>query len=384
MKKAVLFVPLILLFACSGKNTIHIQGNFIKAKNKVVYLDEMSINESVNLDSTEVKKGGAFHFRFKAEAPSFYQLKITPNNFITLLLEPGERVYIESERDFLPYGYVVEGSEGSELIKLLDDHLISTQKTLDSIVVEYQSNMDKEGFDTLEVQLNEKYSKVITQQRRFTIGFILDHISSLASIKALYQQFDSVTYVLYDMKDLQYVKIVADSLKVYYPDSKHTLALLADLESQMARFNAQRISELINNSEPIGIEIALPDVNGDTIALSSFRGKYVLLTFWASWDEASINLNTELKRLYNQYHPRGFEIYQVSFDNDKEEWSRAIRFDELSWISVCGLDYPNSPIINRFNIQKLPTNFLLDREGDIIGKDFTGRTLKIKLAQLFD
>jgi peroxiredoxin len=375
MKKKVLFIPLILLFACSGKDTIRIHGNFTRAENEVIYLDEMSINASVNLDSVKVKKGGVFRFKFKADEPSFYQVKKNPNNFITLLIEPGETVHVESERNFLPNGYSVKGSEGSERIKLLDDHLLQTQKILDSIVLDYQSNMDKAGFDTLEAQLNEKYLSAIRQQRRFTIGFILEHISSLASIKALYQQYDSVTYVLYDMKDLQYVKIVADSLKVHYPDSKHTRALLADLESEMARFNA---------TEPTGIDLSLPDVEGDTISLSSLRGQYVLLSFWASWDEASIRQNAELKRLYDQYHSRGFEIYQVSFDNNKEAWMRAIRFDELPWINVSDLNYPNSPVINRFNIQKLPANFLLDREGDITGKDFTGRTLKIKLTQLFD
>lgn len=384
MKSTILIVPLIFLFACSGKNTIRIDGNFTKAEDKMVYLDEMSINAFTHLDSIKTKKGGAFHFKVKADEPSFYRLKITPNNFITLLMEPGEKVHVESDRNFLPNGYSVEGSEGSKLVKQLDDNLLKTQQTLDSLIVEYRSSMDNPGFDSLEVQLNEQYNTAIRQQRRFTIGFILDNLTSLASIKALYQQYDSVTYVLYDMKDLQYVKIVADSLKVHYPDSKHTRDLLVNLESEMARFNAQRINELISNSEPAGIEIALPNSKGDTVALSSLRGKYVLLSFWASWDEASVNQNTELKRLYAQYHSQGFEIYQVSFDNSKEAWSRAIRFDELPWINVSGLDYPESPIINRFNIQKLPANFLLDRDGNIIGKDFTGRTLKIKLGQLFD
>lgn len=384
MKKTILLAPLIFLFACSGKDTILVKGNFTKAENKTLYLDEMSINASVNLDSIEVRKGGEFQFRFKAEEPTFYQLKITPNNFITLLIEPGEKVHVESDRNFLPNGYSVEGSEGSELIKQLDDNLLMTQRTLDSLISEYQSRMGMEGFDTLEAQLNEKYNAAIRQQRRFTIGFILDNITSLACVKALYQQYDSVTYVLYDMKDLQYVKIVADSLKVHYPESKHTKDLLVNLESEMARFNAQRISEMIRSTEPTGIEIALPNVEGDTVTLSSLLGKYVLLSFWASWDEASISQNGELKKLYEQYHSRGFEIYQVSFDNDIEDWSRAIRFDELPWINVSDLKYPNSPVISHFNIQKLPANYLLDREGSIIGKDFTGRTLKIKLTQLFD
>lgn len=384
MKRLVIYLPLIFLFACSGSDTIRIYGKFVKAENKFIYLDEVNINTSVNLDSVEVKKGGEFNFKFKVEEPGFYQLRISANNFITLLAEPGEKIHIESDNSFLPNGYSVEGSEGSSLIKLLDENILHTQKSLDSIIAAYKANMNEEGFDTLKTNLDEKYSAVINQQRRFTLRFILQNINSLASIKALYQKYDSATYVLNDIKDLQYLKIVADSLKLYYPNSKHTRALLTDLKNEMDRFNAQRISDLIISSEPSNIDIALPTPEGDTIALSSLRGKYVLLSFWASWDEASIRENIEFKKLYNQYHTLGFDIYQISFDTDKEAWRQAVHFDELPWINVSDLKYPNSPVVSLFNVQKLPANYLVDREGEIIGKDFTGRTLKIKLTQLFD
>jgi len=384
MRKILIAVSVVLLISCSGRDTIRIQGNFIKAANKIVCLDEVDINNSINLDSAKVNKGGEFSFKFTTAEPSYYQLKISENNFITLLAEPGENIYIESDESFLPNGYTIKGSGGSTLIKRLDDRLFKTQVSLDSIIAAYKSRMDEEGFDTLESELNEKYSKVVNQQRRFTIQFILNNISSLASIKALYQKYDSTTYVLNDIKDLQYLKIVADSLKVYYPDSKHTRALITDLNNEMDRFNAQRMSELVTNSASSTIEIELPTPEGDTISLSSLHGKYVLLSFWASWDEASVGQNIELKRLYNQYKSRGFEIYQVSFDSDPEAWKQAIRFDDLPWINVSDLRYPNSPVVSMFNIQKLPANYLLNKEGEIVGKDFTGRTLKIKLTQLFN
>ena len=384
MKKLLIFFTLVLLWSCNGRNTIHIEGHFYEVNNNTVYLDEVNINATVKLDSAKMTRKRTFRFKFKAEEPSFYQLKVGENNFITLLAEPGEDIYIESENAFLPDGYSVDGSEGSGMIKILDDKLLKTQKSLDSIVTLYETNMNTEGFDTLETQLNEAYDAVIVQQRRFTLRFILEDLTSLVNIKALYQKYDSVTYVLYDIKDLQYLKIVADSLNAYYPNSKHTRALVADLANEMDRYNARQIRDLISSSGESNIDIALPTPEGDTIQLSSLHGRYVLISFWASWNEASVGQNLELKRLYNQYHKRGFEIYQVSFDSDAEAWKQAIAFDELPWISVSDLKYPNSPVVPLFNIQELPANYLLDKEGEIIGKNFTGRTLKIKLAQLFD
>jgi len=384
MKKLFFLIILALLWSCSGRNTIHIQGQFTGIDSDLIYLDEVNINASVRLDSATVKGDGSFRFKIQSEEPSFYQVKVSENNFITLLAEPGEEIFLQSERSFLPDAYSVEGSEGSSLLKSLDDRLLQTQKSLDSIVTVYKENMNSAGFDTLEPVLNEKYAQVITQQRRFTIRFILENLTSLVNIKALYQKYDSVTYVLYDIKDLQYLKIVSDSLKVYYPDSKHTKALVADLNNEMERFNAERMRELVTSSDEENINVSLPTPEGDTIQLSSLRGKYVLISFWASWNEASVRQNVELKKIYNQYKKNGFEIYQISFDSDAEAWKKAIEFDEIPWINVSDLLYPNSPVVSLFNVQNLPANYLLDVEGTIIGKDFTTRTLKIKLSQLFD
>ncbi|UCG27359.1 MAG: AhpC/TSA family protein [Bacteroidales bacterium] len=383
MRRSILILSVILTAACTRSGKILIHGKLTGVTNKFVYLEEVNINENILQDSAKINKNGTFRITIRSGEPNFYQLKLSENNFITLLAKPGERIDLYSDESFLPNGYTVSGSESSSLIKILDDKLFDTQKKLDSIVSVYKASMNLSGFDTLQVQLDQAYSKVVNDQRRFSISFIIEHLSSLASIKALYQKFDTATYVLYEMTDLQYLKIVADSLKVYYPDSKHTKTLVADLEKELAEFNAQRISTLMD-SAPSFIDLALPNPQGDTIYLSSLRGKYVLLSFWASWNEESIKENIELKTIYDQYHLKGFEIYQVSFDNDRESWEKAVRFDEIPWINVSDLEYPNSNVPVIFNIQNLPANYLLDREGSIIGKDFTIRALKIKLGQLFD
>lgn len=373
---------LVLLASCGQKSKIEISGLVNNANQKYIYLDEMDINQRNLVDSAKIRKKGTFHFRIHSTEPNYYQLRLTSRNFITLLASPGEKISVVSKDRYLPENYEVFGSEGSSLIKKLDDQLRKTIYKTDSISALYKESQENPGFDTIGLQFNDAYTKVIQDQRRFTIRFILENISSLVAIKALYQKLDSTTYVLYDNKDLQYLKIVADSLKVHYPDSKHTKVLVIDLEQGLKRFNALRLAKLIQNSgKEKSLDIALPNPVGDTILLSSFRDHYVLLSFWASTDETSVVENLELKKLYQTYHKKGFEVYQVSFDNDKESWKKSILFDELPWIHVIDTE---QEFARMFNVQQLPANYILDKEGAIIGKDLYRKALRIKLSQLFD
>lgn len=384
MRKILFLFSIFTVIACSRSEKIKIHGLFSESGEKYLFLDELNIDNTGQIDSVIIEKDGTFTFTFRVSEPSFYQLRVADNNFITLLAEPGEKIRITSSSAFLPEAYTVEGSEGSSLVKELDDRLFATQVKMDSISLIYENNITKPGFDTLQPILDKEYVQIISDQRKANIRFILENIASLASIKALYQKLDSTTYVLYDSKDLQYLKIVADSLKVKYPESKHTRALVTNLENELNRFYSQQINDLINNVDSRNINLALPNLEGDTITLSSLRGKIVLLSFWASWDEASVSENLELKKLYSRYHSKGFEIYQISFDNDREKWETAVQFDELPWINVSDLAYPDSHVLTLFNVQRLPANYLLDSEGVIIGKDFASRSLRIKLGQLFD
>jgi peroxiredoxin len=128
----------------------------------------------------------------------------------------------------------------------------------------------------------------------------------------------------------------------------------------------------------------LVDINGKRIKLSSLRGKYVLLTFWSADSQECIEENLQLKRLYNTYKNRGFEIYQINLDTDEQKWKNAVSFDELPWISTRE-DDPSNPYNARlYNIQTLPSNFLYDRDGNVIGTNLHGKNLDLKLDQLFN
>lgn len=383
MKKLFILLIPIVLWGCAKNTQIHISGNISETDNNYIVIERVNINSKKVVDSVLIDGSGNFKFKLDAPETDFYKLGLSENNFITLLIEPGEKVKLTSNSPSLPGSSIISGSPGSALLFDIDNHLRKTISILDSITKVYQANLNTEGFDTINIELNNLYNKTLNNQRRYSISFILDHLSSLASIKAIYQQYDDNTYVLNDIKDIQFMKLVSDSLKLYYPGSKHTKALIANLSNEMGRLNQFKVNKLINEAEVQSLDISLPDPYGDTISLSSLQGKYVLLSFWASWDQASITENLSFKSLYEKYKSRGFEIYQVSFDTNKEAWTKAIKFDELPWINVSDLSYPNSKVITLFNIKGIPSNYFVDKDGTIVGSKLHGKALKIKLEQVF-
>jgi len=111
---------------------------------------------------------------------------------------------------------------------------------------------------------------------------------------------------------------------------------------------------------------------------------YVLLSFWSAESKECIANNLFLKQMYQLYHNEGLEIYQVNLDSDESLWKSSVKFDDLPWVSVRE-DDPSDPLTARmFNVTTLPANYLFDKNGDIIGKNLFGRSLRIKLGQIFD
>ncbi len=376
-------VAVFLMMSCHRQPSAVISGTLAGAGGKMVYLDKLDIDRAVPLDSVKAGRNGRFRFHVAVDEPTFFLLKVSPNNFITLLTQPGEKVHVEADSTFLPAGYRVTGSEGSLLVKQLDDHLRMTVRKTDSIARIYRAEMDKPGFDTLKVRLDREYNDLIQAQRKYNIDFIIRHLHSPASIKALYQKFDANTYVLYDIKDLQYMKIVADTLKVYYPEAKMTRALVQNLKKEMSKYNEMRLQSMIKQAGKVDLDIALPDMKGDTVTLSSLwkKGHYVLLTFWTSWCQQCITENLTFKAYYKKYHPKGLEIYAVSLDKQKETWIKEVRFDELPWINVWDR---TGATARRFNVNMPPVNFLFGPDGTVLARDLHGRAMQIKLSQLFD
>jgi hypothetical protein len=385
MKRYLYLIILVIIYSgCKEKNSFRVTGNISGNTTKSIYFSRLELDTPILIDSAKIGKNGSFKIKILATGPDFYMVSLSNDNFVTLLAKPGEKINLTFESPVLYNNYKVSGSEGSEKIQVLDQTLIDTKKKLDSLSAEYAKASSQPGFDLKGPELETEFNDLIKAQRKKNIGFIITNTTSLASIKALYQRIDPDTYVLYDPKDLQYLKIVSDSLKKYYPNSKHVQALTRDFEKEMSIMYTNQIGKISEKLEPVKLNPELRSIEGKRVSLESLRGKYVLLTFWSAGSRDCVNENLALKELYKVYNKKGFEIYQVSLDPDENVWKNAVKFDELPWISTREDDPANPATARLFNVRELPANYLFDKQGVLIASNLHGRTLKLKLDQIFN
>jgi hydroxymethylpyrimidine pyrophosphatase-like HAD family hydrolase len=385
MKRSLIFLlPVLLAAGCQNKNTFTVRGVIKEPGNKTVLLNRIDVNTLVLIDSCEIASKGKFSFRVKADEPGFYQLGYSDSEFITILAEPGEKIDLAFNGKSLSQDYSVSGSDGSEKVRMLDMRLNDAKRKLDSLRVIYEKASGEPGFDEKRLLLENEFNNIIKELRKKNIEFIITNTRSMASIKALYQRIDENTYVLYDPKDLQYLKIVSDSLGRYYPGSKNVKALAEDVKKELNQMTARQIQNLANSSPEVKLDPDLNDTNGNRITLSSLKGKVVLLTFWSVDSKECIAENLQFKNIYKIYNKKGFEIYQINLDESEEKWKAEVKFDELPWINTREDDPLNPKNAILFNVKALPANYLFDRDGTLIGMNLHGRSLQIRLNQLFN
>jgi len=384
MMKKFLFLLLLasLLAGCNNDKKVVIKGSFTGKAPKSVYLERNEIDKSVFVDSAKVKNNH-FSFRTQITEPEFYQVYVNKNDYITILALPGEKIKVSVKGTPMVCNYSVSGSKESEKVRGLEVRLYNTKKQLDSLRTIYNSltNADVTVRGPI---LQQEFTKIVDEQRMENIKFILDNFKSMASIKALYQRIDDNAYVLYQPRDLQYLKIVSDSLKVLYPESKHVKALAENVKGELNQMYFNRLEALATKSTTLKLNPELRNIYGERVSIQSLRGKYVLLSFWASTDASSVEENKLLRALYNRYHSKGLEIYQISLDTDINRWRSYVKFDEIPWISVIEDDPFNPYYAKMLAIKYIPSNFLLDKEGAMINSDLHNRNLQIRMDQLFN
>ena len=255
---------------------------------------------------------------------------------------------------------------------------------IDSLVNVYQgiAKDDKSSLDQVRHQIQEAANK----QKDFVNDFVMANPKSFASYYAVFQRYDDGTLVLnpYNKKDLNLFSTVATSLDVYYPECARSQQLknfVLGIHKERKLEQMQKQLETQASSFP---DIEEENIYGKKVKLSSLKGKMVLLSFWASWDDKSRNENKNLLKIYSKYKSKGFEIYQVSLDRSKILWEGAIENDKLPWINVSDLQFTDSYAARIYNVQQLPANYLISKKGEIIGKDLFGRILDEKLNDLLN
>lgn len=381
MRKILVFAAFITALYSCDKNGIVIKGTLDNASNEYIYLQELTVDGKGLTDSVSLGKSGSFKFKHELTYPVFYSMWVGKNRkYVTLLAHPGDRIKITGQADKLFQTYQVTGSDDSKKVQLITQKLSKTINGIDSLNNVYHQFAGNPNIANIYKVLSLNCSNLVADQRKFTISFIEQNPSSLASILALYQKIDSVNWVLGDEGDLKYYQKVDSSLYSKYRNIPHVATLHANvikMKEQQQALSMQHMLSIMGAKSP---EIALPTVKGDTLKLSSFKGKVILLYFWASWNEDSRKFNKEMIALYNKFKSKGFEIYQVSLDKTKDAWTKAIKEDGLWWPQVSDLKYWQSPVVNVFNLSKLPTSFVIDKNGYIISRDLSGEDLINKIA----
>ncbi len=390
MRNILLITAIVLAFfsACQERqNQFRVQGNIKNAENKTLMLSEMTRKKLVAIDSVILEKEGDFKFQGATETPKFYllYLKNKQREGLTLILHPGDKITLQADASGnIGKNYTVSGSKEMLALRQLDTKIFKMVGKVDSLGKIYNEKKETADLDSLRKQLDHAYHIIREETKEFLARFIKQNKQQMAGLRALYIQLNPREQLFDPVEDFKYYKMIDSCLYDRYPNTNAVQALHEQVKEsefvkkqQEAYFNKLKPGKEVPN-------IALPGPEGDTITLSSLKGKYVLLDFWASWCRPCRKENPVLVKNYKKYHDKGFEIYQVSLDREKKSWTKAIQEDNLeNWIHVSDLQYWNSIVVKLYNIQGIPTNYLLDKEGKIIDKNLRGEALDKKLAEIF-
>lgn len=370
----------VLAVACNSSETAPsatISGRLVGNDVETLYLIKASdkLDNAEIIDSVKLADNGYFQFEIKATdlTPRFYKLVYAGGRPVTLIVSQGDRITIDSAGDIF-HNYTVEGSEESELIRQFNeeyyggyDRLLSLSETAVNASPSQAASLNKQIYQTI----------IATIQAQ--VRFVGSHQDKLASVYAMRQTLPEPFEEMFVGMGITnaHRNAVIEAVGKSYPDSPYIDVLRSDIDYQDA---LSALSDKITY-QPFP-EIELPDIYGQQHKLSSLQGKVILLYFWAAEAGNSNTVNADLKHIYDKYHDRGLEIYQVSADTDSALWIEAVRSQNLPWISVCNYEGPYSVAFRVYNVTSLPTLYLIDRSGDIVKGDIAFADLDRRIAAL--
>lgn len=338
------------------------------APGSYVYLETNS-QPTHKLDSAKVVAGNTFTINGKvADGGEVFVLNVGGGQKMALLVEGGETLNVVADgfRMDAKTGQegkaTVIGSKNMEYYDKLNTLRTDMEKKVASWNKQVAAATEKKDNKTI-AQIEQQYEAAETDVVNKVKAMLPEMGTSLVSLFALNFINIDTDFATYDA--------LAQRFEKESPNSPHAKSLIG----RVARIKGVSVGALAP-------DISLSDTTGTPVALSSLRGKYVLLDFWASWCGPCRQENPNVVRMYNKFKDKGFAIYSVSLDQAKANWTKAIRNDNLTWTHVSDLKFWQSAAAQQYGVQAIPATFLLDKDGKIIAKNLRGDALEQKLEEV--
>lgn len=365
MKKVFLMaLAAIALSACNSEPKFKVEGEVSGADGKMLYLEASALEGIVPLDSVKLKGDGSFVFKqARPSSPEFYRLRVD-DKVINFSIDSTETVSVKAPYADFATAYTVEGSVNSSKMKELTMKQMKLQADVNSLLQEMQAH--KLGVDVF----NDSLAVLLKNYKdEVKIGYIFAAPNTAAAYFALFQKLNN--YLIFDplnsKDDIKCFAAVATSLNNTYPhaDRSKNLYNIVIKGMKNTRTPQQRVLEIPEESisETGVIDISLRDMKGNTHKLSELKGKAVIVDFTIYQSAVSAAHNYMLRDLYDKYADRGLEIYQVSLDADEHYWKTIA--DNLPWICVRDGNGIYSSVATLYNIQNVPTLFLVNKNNEL-------------------
>lgn len=359
------------IFLCScggGNNKFTVIGSIKNLPKGTILLEEINMDALVTVDSATADESGNFELTGTTIEPHLYRLNFGEGRFILLSLDKGN-VKVNADWNTIE-NYEVVGSASSESLKKLLMVIRGHMRDLSKMEVVLDSL--KASNDTAKL------------------------VSARASIKEmnvsltryLEQYADTTLYlpnaifaaqIINPQAEKQFIESFIQSLPTRFKDAKLAKEFTDKYNEMVTAMNQQQAPPEASGKAP---EISLQTPDGETVTLSSMRGKYILVDFWASWCGPCRQENPNVVRAYNSFKNKNFTILGVSLDEDKDKWLQAIKKDGLTWTHVSDLKGWQSLAARDYNVNAIPANFLIDPDGNIIASNLRGDDLTAKLQEV--
>ncbi|MDQ3393873.1 MAG: TlpA family protein disulfide reductase [Bacteroidota bacterium] len=360
-----------IFFSCSqrksngsgeAKDTITISGKVNFPQDGFIVLEEIGENKPISIDTVRLNSDSSFFLEVRNTEPGYYRLNFFNKQFVNLILNK-EDVSMVVDGHTQNGLAEVNGSTDTDFYNVINNIMHNFQAKVNPLQNEYVKAKNK-GNEKKMAEIENLFLEYQSENTRLIKSEIRDMKHSIAALYA-------VNY-LNTEEEFPFLDSLASEIKVKLPHSKYVNKFVEQVEGMKAISIGQ-----------VAPDIVLPNTEGKEVKLSSLRGNYVLIDFWAAWCRPCRMENPNVVRLYNEYNQKGFEVFGVSLDRKKEDWVEAIQKDKLTWTQVSDLSYFNSKAAELYKVNAIPATFLLDKEGKIIGKNLRGKDLEDKLKEIF-